>query len=92
MTAAHLTELVAALRAAGVTHYDGPVPGWPEARTVKLIVGPAPIEAGAAASPPADRQRRTLTPEEREQALDDALIRHFRVHGGPDAATKPKGA
>jgi hypothetical protein len=89
MNVAQLSELVAALRAAGITHYDGPVPGWPEGRNVKLIVGAQPLEPAAATAEP--KPRRRLTHEEREQALDDALTRHFKIHGGPDAAARPKG-
>jgi hypothetical protein len=83
-----LQTLVGALREAGVSHYDGPVPGWGEGMgSVKLILGAAP--GAEPAEPPAARAqapKRSLTPDEQQDELDRKAFKHVALHGGGDAA------
>jgi hypothetical protein len=81
-----LQVLVTALREVGVSHYDGPVPGWPEGMgPVKLIVGSAP--SSEPAEPPAARApapRRVLSPEELQDELDRKAFKHIALHGAKE--------
>lgn len=76
-----LSALSVALRAAGVSHYDGPVPGWDrDAKPVKLILGHAaePAPASSASKPRAPFTLKKMSLEEREAAA----LGHVRLHGG----------
>lgn len=74
-----LSALTAALRAAGVSHYDGPVPNWDSERTVKLILGaPLALPVGEPRPAPA---RRPLTKPSLDE-VEAAVLGHLRVHGG----------
>jgi hypothetical protein len=84
-----LKALTAALREAGVSHYDGPVPGWVGLGNVKLILGPAPLPVDASGAPASEPAKpRSLTREEREDELDRLALRHVQIHGSPS----PDGA
>jgi hypothetical protein len=74
-----LTALVASLREAGVSHYEGWVPGWPGGTSVKLIVSPPAPTASIDKPRP---RRQPLTPAQREEALDRAIEAHLNLHTG----------
>ena len=69
-----------ALRASGVTHYEGTVPGW-GARVVKLIVAP-PAPALAAESTAPQPRPFALPGPMTEAELDARVLGHVRRYGG----------
>jgi len=81
---ADLKALAAACREAGITHFEGSVPGWDSDRPpVKFVLGAAPVAPAVEAKKPARPTTPTKSPaEQREDDLDRAVGLHVAIHGG----------